>query len=981
MRIERVEIDGFGRFHDARWDLGEGLTVLVGENEAGKSTLLNAIRALLFGFESTRDGRTWYPALDGGRRGGRLVLRTASGERWTVERHGERGGGGALVVRAPNGNQGGQETLDRLLHGADRDLFTNIFAFGLGELQAIGSLSGEGVRSRIYGAGSGLGGINALDLERRLRAEQEATYKPRGRDTTLDTLNGLLARIDELHGEIVALEQQPAEYEAARAEIADLASRRAQIAAERLEAAEHVERLRRVLDAQPACAEAERLEAELAAGDPSDDALPPDAEARYDRRATALEAAGGRLRDLDRRLERIEARLAEMVLDDRLVSVAPAAAALRDERAVHDGRAAELAAAEAGAQRHEAALQELARRSGSWSVDELLRADDSIAAVDATREHERALATSRAALEDRRRRRDALLEEAARDEGAGELEAAGSGLEARAAALEALVRHDIRAESSPAAGVSSWAVAAGLALAAVAAAVAGLQAGAPLAGLAVAAVLSAIAVAAVVLPSRRPAVPASARAALAQEAGLPATATAAEVAAARDEVATLRARAALTRDDARRREERGRLIERAERDVEAADVTSRAAAEAWGAWLAERGLPGQLSPESARATLALVEVARRTAADRDETRRRAEAIAAAAAEYEERLAAVLRTAGREPPPVGPARAAALVQLLADIERDAALRRQCAELEAERAELVAARAPLVAARDDARGDLDTLLAALHVADEDALRAAAARATARRLLQAQLRESRAGLIAIAGGEAALPALLAQARELDPSTIEAQRASAQATVERLDAEEREALTRAGALGERVKALETSEELGRRRQELAELQARAETEARRWAVRAATLRLLAETRQRYERERQPDVVRDAERHFERITGGRWPRIIAPPGEPSVEVETEGGEVRRPEELSRGTAEQLYLALRFGLIEQFTRLAEPLPVVMDEILVNFDPARAARTAAAILDLATRHQVLYFTCQPPTAELLDPHRRHTIALG
>ncbi|MEP6680614.1 MAG: AAA family ATPase, partial [Chloroflexota bacterium] len=169
MRIERIEIDGFGRFHDAVWAFEDGLTVLLGANEAGKTTLLNALRALFFGFESTRDRRTWYPALAGGRRGGRLILLTGDGERWTVERHGDRGGGGALAVRAPNGNQGGQETLDRLLHGADGSLFNNIFAFGLSELQTFDTLSADGVRGRIYGAGAGLGGTSAVDLERRLR--------------------------------------------------------------------------------------------------------------------------------------------------------------------------------------------------------------------------------------------------------------------------------------------------------------------------------------------------------------------------------------------------------------------------------------------------------------------------------------------------------------------------------------------------------------------------------------------------------------------------------------------------------------------------------------------------------------------------------------------------------------------------------------------------------------------------------------------
>ena len=66
------------------------------------------------------------------------------------------------------------------------------------------------------------------------------------------------------------------------------------------------------------------------------------------------------------------------------------------------------------------------------------------------------------------------------------------------------------------------------------------------------------------------------------------------------------------------------------------------------------------------------------------------------------------------------------------------------------------------------------------------------------------------------------------------------------------------------------------------------AESLAREWAVRAVALRLLEETRSRYERERQPEVIRAAEGHFERITGGRYARIVAPPGDSSVRVETE---------------------------------------------------------------------------------------------
>ena len=73
---------------------------------------------------------------------------------------------------------------------------------------------------------------------------------------------------------------------------------------------------------------------------------------------------------------------------------------------------------------------------------------------------------------------------------------------------------------------------------------------------------------------------------------------------------------------------------------------------------------------------------------------------------------------------------------------------------------------------------------------------------------------------------------------------------------------------------------------------------------------------------------------------------------------------------LSRGTAEQLYLSLRFGYIQEFGRRARPLPVVMDDILVNFDPQRVRAAISTMLELAAKNQILFFTCHPETVSLL-----------
>jgi uncharacterized protein YhaN len=93
------------------------------------------------------------------------------------------------------------------------------------------------------------------------------------------------------------------------------------------------------------------------------------------------------------------------------------------------------------------------------------------------------------------------------------------------------------------------------------------------------------------------------------------------------------------------------------------------------------------------------------------------------------------------------------------------------------------------------------------------------------------------------------------------------------------------------------------------------------------------------------------------------------PIGERTVTVMDGTGGTKRPQDLSRGTREQLYLALRFGLVREFGEHAERLPVVVDEVLVNFDPDRARLAAEAFATLSETNQVLVFTCHPGTADL------------
>jgi len=142
-------------------------------------------------------------------------------------------------------------------------------------------------------------------------------------------------------------------------------------------------------------------------------------------------------------------------------------------------------------------------------------------------------------------------------------------------------------------------------------------------------------------------------------------------------------------------------------------------------------------------------------------------------------------------------------------------------------------------------------------------------------------------------------------------------------------------------------------------------------WACYAVARFLLGEARRQFEQEQQPKVIHDAGAFFQTITDGEYEKIIAPIGENTIDVITREGRRKQPVELSRGTAEQLYLAIRFGYISNFTVNGEKLPVIMDDILVNFDPGRARQTAKTILKLSEAHQVLFFTCHPETVDIFQ----------
>ena len=72
-------------------------------------------------------------------------------------------------------------------------------------------------------------------------------------------------------------------------------------------------------------------------------------------------------------------------------------------------------------------------------------------------------------------------------------------------------------------------------------------------------------------------------------------------------------------------------------------------------------------------------------------------------------------------------------------------------------------------------------------------------------------------------------------------------------------------------------------------------------------------------------------------------------------------GERLHVDGMSGGTRDQLYLALRLATLDHYLEGSDPLPFVVDDILIQFDDERSAATLEALADFSARTQVILFT--------------------
>lgn len=135
---------------------------------------------------------------------------------------------------------------------------------------------------------------------------------------------------------------------------------------------------------------------------------------------------------------------------------------------------------------------------------------------------------------------------------------------------------------------------------------------------------------------------------------------------------------------------------------------------------------------------------------------------------------------------------------------------------------------------------------------------------------------------------------------------------------------------------------------------------------IKNKVLLLLCETAKRNFDKNQPDL-QNAQKYLSILTDGKYTKINLELKEIQNEDCTK---IKEWKNLSRGTKELLYFALRLGFASNYSKdkvtfcsNGKPdLPMIIDDAFVNFDSDRVKNAIKCLVEFSKTNQVLFFTC-------------------
>jgi uncharacterized protein YhaN len=191
-------------------------------------------------------------------------------------------------------------------------------------------------------------------------------------------------------------------------------------------------------------------------------------------------------------------------------------------------------------------------------------------------------------------------------------------------------------------------------------------------------------------------------------------------------------------------------------------------------------------------------------------------------------------------------------------------------------------------------------------------------------------------------------------------------------VDHQLQELFEQSGTVKQELKALSTDRGGCRVRFELQQTQERLHDAWENWYASAISAETVDVVSALFEQSHQPEMLNAALPFVERLTCGKYKRMWTQLGRKQLFVDDEFARPRPAEQLSGGTREQLFLAIRLAMVKAFAKQGIELPMVLDDVTVNFDNERSEAAVDTLMEfVADGQQVLVFTSHLHFAQMFQ----------
>ncbi|MCA9132053.1 MAG: AAA family ATPase [Planctomycetales bacterium] len=258
----------------------------------------------------------------------------------------------------------------------------------------------------------------------------------------------------------------------------------------------------------------------------------------------------------------------------------------------------------------------------------------------------------------------------------------------------------------------------------------------------------------------------------------------------------------------------------------------------------------------------------------------------------------------------------------------------------------------------------------------LPAAELRSTTKREWESELLAIDEQLVTLAGGMP-LEEFIADAGQQDPDQVNAHLDALKDEIGQLEQRKSDESETIGAERTELRRMDGSGLAAEAQTQAEHCLAQIRSDAEQYIRLRLASAVLRKSIERFREQNKDPVLLRASELFSELTLGSFVGLRADYDEKGnpvlVGVRPDGKRSVGVEGMSEGTCDQLYLALRLSLLESYLGQREPIPFIVDDILVMFDDDRAVAALRALHRLAEQTQVIYFTHHEHIVHLARQH--------